>query len=95
MAERVLVAHGRHAGRIRGEESLQAVATCYRWTSGVFVNVRKAADGGRRWLTSAGCGPRAEVVGGLGWRIVLRPKPVPDRLDADFLASVNFALTVF
>jgi hypothetical protein len=37
------------AGRIRGEESLRAVATCYRWTSGEFVRVRKAADGGRRW----------------------------------------------
>jgi len=78
----------------RYQESLRAVATCYRWTSREFARVEEATDE----VVDSGCQswrPQDEAVGGPGWRIVLCPRPVPDRLDADFRAGVNFGLTAF
>jgi hypothetical protein len=43
------------------------------------------------WLWTSG----NEAVGSPGWRIVLRPRPFPDRLGADFRAGANFLLTAF
>ena len=40
------------------------------------------------WLWTSG----NEAVGGPGWRIVLRPRPVPDRLEADFCRWREFLL---
>ena len=92
--ERGFVANWHHAGFIRGEQSLQAVATCYRWISGEFVRSEEAADGDDVVIQMVGK-PRDEGVGGPRGRIVLRPWPFPERLEAELRAGVNFVVTAF
>jgi hypothetical protein len=57
----------------RYQESLRAVATCYRWTSGEFVCSEEAADGDEMSLSRYGCGPRDEAVGGLSGGLYYAP----------------------